>query len=431
MRFFILTGIVLGLVACSVAPRKNDNYDAKKELEKLDAPNVPSIEQSLEKSAIDALKSGDNARAMSLYQQLFDKNSQEDRYILGLAESTRRVGDNENAVTYYDLIIDKHPGHLDAIEGKALAKLSAGQLDEATRLFGLLMTRDAKRWRTLNALGVMFAMKNLPNDALVYFQEADKYSPGNPSVLNNMGLSQAIARDYKGAVRTLRMASTKSEGQQRKHVEMNLALVYGIAGNMQLARKVAERHLQGAALDNNLGLYAYLSDNGEMAKSYLNMALTGSPKYYERAWENLDIISTDRQGNHGGAESSAKSVTVSSPSSAVAVEDLGEPDLPDLSQPAPPAMPVAPMPPASSTYSLPPAVTPYKPAPPAPPVTRTFIPQGGQSQPMQSAQPAAVPPVVVQPQAVQPLPDDPALPPYTPPSLQPDQRLRLPVPGQQ
>lgn len=425
--------MVISLIACTVDPSKHRAIDPKQELEKLEAPNVPSIEQSLEKNAIAALKGGENSRALSLYQQLYDKKPEEERYILGFAESMRRVGDNENAITKYDLLIDKHPGHLDAIEGKALAKMSAGQLDDATRLFSLIMTRDGKRWRTLNALGVMFAAKNMPKDAQAYFEEAKKYSNDNPSILNNMGLSQAIAREYKTSVKTLRMASNKSEGIQRKHIELNLALVYGISGNMKQARKIAERYLQGASLDNNLGLYSHLANNDEMAKSYLNMALTGSTQHYERAWDNLDKITAESKRDHTSGDDASKNYSISSP---LVDHDDDQADMSDTN--------ASDGPPAHAQSEVPAHNVPQTQAVPVGTLPQSYTPVN------QPSQATMTPPVMVQPQAsapaAQPNPfapvqtppnasvvapqqptQKPAAQPYVEPTLQPGQVLKMPA----
>jgi hypothetical protein len=40
-----------------------------------------------------------------------------------------------------------------------------------------------------------------------------------------------------------------------------------------------------------MGLYAHLAKDDQMAKSYLNMALTESKTYYGKAWENLEAVS--------------------------------------------------------------------------------------------------------------------------------------------
>jgi hypothetical protein len=73
---------------------------------------------------------------------------------------------------------------------------------------------------------------------------------------------------------------------------LNLALVYASAGKLPEARKIAEAYLSGPSLNNNLGLYAHLAKDDNLAKSYLNMALTESKTYYGKAWDNLEAINS-------------------------------------------------------------------------------------------------------------------------------------------
>lgn len=289
-RWIVFSAAVL-VAGCSVQPNKDHVHDADKEFSSLEAPDVGSVQDSMEHSALAGLKNAEYTRSALLYQQLYDKNNNETRYQLGLAESLRRLGKYEEAITYYDKILNQHPGHVDAFEGKALATMARGDIEEASKMFEQIIQRDPSHWRSYNALGIMFAVKNMLPEAMTYFNEALKYSAENPSVHNNVGLLLAMQKQYEQSVDALTRASRKAEGNQRKQIDLNLALVHGIFGHMDEAKRIAEQHLDAASLENNLGLYAHLADDDELAKSYLNMALAGSTVYYDRAWKNLDIIS--------------------------------------------------------------------------------------------------------------------------------------------
>jgi Flp pilus assembly protein TadD len=114
-------------------------------------------------------------------------------------------------------------------------------------------------------------------------------------VLNNVGLTLAIDKQYDKAIVALQkgVALAPQEGDEKKRLALNLALVYGITGNMAAAEETAKPYLTPAGLDNNMGYYAHLAKDDELAKTYLNMALTKSPVYYQRAWDNLDTVSKD------------------------------------------------------------------------------------------------------------------------------------------
>tara|TARA_B100001123_G_scaffold337882_1_gene382312 strand:- start:1932 stop:2948 length:1017 start_codon:yes stop_codon:yes gene_type:complete len=294
MRLLWISSVLL-LAACNLQADKGGIYNPDEEFAKLEGPDVATFQESLERNAFEALSAGEAGRAAGLYQQLADKDPNEARYWLGLAESMRRDRAYAESVPVYDKVIEMHPGHLDAYEGKALALMADGKTQEAGKIFERIVQRDPKRWRTLNALGILFAIKNMPTESVRYLQEAVKYYPDNPSVINNLGLVYASQRQYDSAVQLLQEAAGKADPGQVEQIELNLALVYGIMGNMAQAERIAERHLPAGSLENNMGFYAHLANDQELAKSYLNMALSGSPIYYERAWKNLEIIAREEK----------------------------------------------------------------------------------------------------------------------------------------
>lgn len=283
------------LAGCSLTPSEDRQFDPQVAFDQLDGPDVPTVEQSLARAAMEAEQKGDHARAAGLYEQLIDHDTTNMRYKFGLAESLRRLGENRVSIELYDEVIAAQPALIEAYEGKALAVMASGDTERAARLFEQLLKRDGTRWRTLNALGVMFAARKMPDEALAYFKEAEKHSPRNPAILNNLALSLAMKQQYDAAFSAFARGARESEGTQQMQIELNHALVRGISGDMQTAEKLASKHLTGAGLQNNLGLYAHLANNTEMAKSFLNMALTGTPVHYKRAWENLDIIARENK----------------------------------------------------------------------------------------------------------------------------------------
>ena len=261
----------------------------------LDQPTVKGINDTQEDMAKEAVVAGDYARAAQFYQQLVSEQKgspeQKLRYKMGLADAVRRMGRNENALALYEELFAQNPKNLDIAEGRALTLMANGKTADAGRAFSDILEQDPKRWRTLNALGILFVTKNMVPEAMAYYTEALNQSPDNAAILNNVGLSQAVDRNFTRATEALQQASRVSKvPSQRKQIELNLAMVYGISGDLETAHDVAEKYLDGPALDNNLGLYAHLAKDDALAKSYLNMALSQSPTYYERAWENLDAL---------------------------------------------------------------------------------------------------------------------------------------------
>lgn len=256
-------------------------------------PEVPTVSSTLEESATKAMQEKQFAKAAQFYQQLKDKEPANQKYLLGLAEAKRRSGDVDGALALYKEVIAKDPKSAEALEGKGLCLLAKGETTEAGKAFEEVMALDAGRWKTLNAVGVLFAVKNMPYEANEYYKAALALAPNNTSILNNQGLTYALDRKFDDAIGTLKKAldGMGSDDPNKKQIALNLALIYGIAGKMEEAEETARPHLSGPELYNNLGFYAHLAKNNSLSKAYLNMALTQSNQNYQRAWDNLDLVS--------------------------------------------------------------------------------------------------------------------------------------------
>lgn len=302
------------LAACDLTASASRMFDPDAEFAKLEQPDIDTVDRALLRSAEDAMENGEFQRAAQFYQQLLDKESGNTLYMLGLADAVRRAGDVAEAEELYSAVLTKHPNNLDALEGKGLAQMSMGSTVESGKTLATVLERDPQRWRTLNALGLLFTTKGLTDEAIEYFKEALVHKPRHSSILNNVGLAQAIDGNYSLAIKQLQTAAryTKPDSFTRRQVELNLALVHGLSGDMKSAEKLAAQYLEGPALANNLGLYAFLADDETLAKSYLNGALSNSAEFYERAWENLAIVesSTEKSGAGSGRPDPRKEKSV-------------------------------------------------------------------------------------------------------------------------
>lgn len=293
----------LCVVACDggVAP-----VDSKKFLSGLDGPKIGSMEDNLLESAKKAEASGDFRRALISYQQLLDKKPDDENLTFSVAECLRRSGSTDKAIALYDKLIAKNPAMIAAKESKGLALIAKGDFETPTPLFEEVLKVDPTRWKTLNALGILFSTRNMQAEAQQYFNEALKYKADSSSVYNNLGLSQALTRKFDEAIGSLQKSSNlaNSASPERKRIDLNLALVYATAGKLDDAKRIAEMYLEGAALNNNLGLYAHLAKDDKMARAYLNMALMESKVYYAKAWDNLqDITANSNDSNNDKAPS--------------------------------------------------------------------------------------------------------------------------------
>ncbi len=170
--------------------------DAQKFLGSLDGPKVPTVQDALLDTAKAAEKDGDFRQAAQLYQQVLEKQPGDQEVTLSLADCTRRSGDNDRAIALYDGLLAQDAGNIGAKEGKALALIARGDFVTSGPLLEEVMKADGTRWKTLNALGILFTTRGMEPEAQLYFKAALKVHPSSATAMNNLGLSQALARHY-------------------------------------------------------------------------------------------------------------------------------------------------------------------------------------------------------------------------------------------
>lgn len=404
VAYFGLGGLALLLVAgcgkdMGVIP------DSQEFLASMGGPNITGMDETMLKSAQSAEAAGDYRQAAQYYQQLSDKNPDIVQYKVGLADAFRRGGDMDRALATYDTALATDKQSIAAKEGKALALLQKGDFDTAEKMLGEIRASGKASWRTYNALGVLTASRQSPAQAKPFFDEALRASPNNSSIMNNMGLTLALAKDFDGAAAMLTQASQLSVSKPpvKKQIDLNLALVYASAGKLENAEAIARQYFDGAALSNNLGFYAYLANDESLAKTYLNMALSQSKTFYQRAWNNLEAVNAPKRSDE---VKTGKVLKVDGPENQKAPEAIAltPPPAPPATLALPPAAPapaaiVAAPPPAKIATPLPPpappttlSVPPPAPAPAQPLTTGGFVvPPGMQAVPLDAA-PSAPPP---------------------------------------
>jgi Flp pilus assembly protein TadD len=169
---------------------------------------------------------------------------------------------------------------LDAKEGKALCLMQQGKISEAIELMAVIIEVDNNRWRSLNAIGVAFALAGHIDEAIAYYEAALQASGSHYSVVNNLSITLALTGDLDRATDMLNRAvnSLPDKDHNRKTLSMNLALIYGIKGDFVRSKSILEMYLTYEEVRNNLAYYAMLSKDYKAARSHLEGALRGTTK---------------------------------------------------------------------------------------------------------------------------------------------------------
>lgn len=281
--------------------RLQPDADVQKMMNELKGPDVLSMDDALKTNAEQALAAKNYKTAAQFYGQLIEKNPDKAEYKIALADALRRGGHYDEAIIAYKKILAE--GKVDEAtiissrEGLGLAYMEDGDFDKAGDELAIVMEKDGKRWRTLNAIGILFTTKQMYPEARQYFDEALVTDNQNVAGRNNLALMEALDKNYDESIRLFNEAKDidGKRGSSIAQLDSNLALIYAIKGDLKMAEATIEPHLTEAQRLNNMGFYAQLKGDDQLAKSYLSMALTKSDKYYDKAWKNLDTLGKLRE----------------------------------------------------------------------------------------------------------------------------------------
>lgn len=174
---------------------------------------------------------------------------------LAYAAQLKALGRPEQQFDVYKGLLSKHStdGRLLNIYGKEL--LQAGHAADAAALLERAAKTKNADWRTYSALGSACDQLGRYDEARRNYAQALALSPGETTVINNVGMSYALQGDLPKAEETLREASKTAKGSQDARLRQNLALVVGLQGRFEEARTIASADLPPEQVEANM---AYL-----------------------------------------------------------------------------------------------------------------------------------------------------------------------------
>ena len=112
---------------------------------------------------------------------------------------------------------------------------------------------EPKDWEIHSALGIAHDFLGDPGKAQERYDTALSLSPQNPSVLNNVALSRALAGDLAGGIAILEQQATRATSSPQ--IRQNLALLYALKGDLKNVERLTRHDLPEELVQNNL---AYL-----------------------------------------------------------------------------------------------------------------------------------------------------------------------------
>jgi Flp pilus assembly protein TadD len=234
--------------------------------------------QSAETTGSLTLASGDRSDAdwqhdIQVYGQKYRTDPSNIDAALRYAQALRATQQSAQAVAILEELSMQNPNNKIVLGEYGRALADVGQYEQALTVFDRAHTPEQPDWRILSAQGAVLDQLGRHQEAQRHYLTALKIVPNEPSVLSNLGLSYALAKDLKDAEATLRLAVAQHSTDPR--VRQNLALVVGLEGRFDEAEQIARADLPPDQAAANV---AYLR---QMLAHKGNAALTSQAAHYQ------------------------------------------------------------------------------------------------------------------------------------------------------
>ena len=183
----------------------------------------------------------DGRRDVDVYGQQYRANPTNREVALRYAQALRATGQRAQAVAVLERASLENPRDKAVLGAYGRALAEAGDYNQALEVLGRAHSPDQPDWHILSAQGAVLDQMGRHAEAQRYYLTALKIVPDEPSVLSNLGLSYALAKDLPNAEATLRRAAAQRPVDPR--VRENLALVVGLQGRFADAEAIARADL--------------------------------------------------------------------------------------------------------------------------------------------------------------------------------------------
>jgi Flp pilus assembly protein TadD/septal ring-binding cell division protein DamX len=254
--------------------------------------------------ADDTRANGDLGTAVDLYRRAAEMASTDPRPLLALGSTLAQLHAYTEAAATYRAGLKIQPNAIEAElrRGLAIVLLSLNQPDGAIAELNLGITNAPEDPRLYSTLGVAHDLMGRHDLAQQDYRNGLQLAPKNQGLRNNYGLSLALSGDYAAAAVTLSELADDANATPRHR--LNLALVYGLAGDDRKAGAIARSALDESAVKSNLAYYAMLRsmDDHGRANAIMGGQLRGT---------SLDPVAlTEPTPPRAGAEEQAKTAAV-------------------------------------------------------------------------------------------------------------------------
>jgi Flp pilus assembly protein TadD len=237
-------------------------------------------------------------KALSGYLAVLTTDPGNTRARDGAADTCLAMGNAGLALKMYDSAPSDQAERPQALQGRGLALLQAGGDEAARDLLVRAVNADPSLWRSWNGLALLHDRQHEWVQADAGYRSAADANPEAAEVFNNWGYSLLQRGDRDAAIAYFQQALRIDPALEA--AGNNLVLAMALQGQYERALAASPAAGLPVAL-NNVGFAAIVRGDYDSAETYLVRAVQASPRYFERASENLRWLNYLRAGESEAA----------------------------------------------------------------------------------------------------------------------------------
>jgi len=304
-KYFLLV-VVVGFIIAGVsgcagqkqslrwAHQQDNLYKAKvKDYVKKGTPSdseqaiLPATNAELERSGDLLFSRGNLHMAFVEYEKCLKEDPKNTRILCKKGMLFLAGNLNDEAVKIFDEVLKLNPGYAIAHEGTGRALFQTKRYDEAQKRFKKALALNPNLWKSRNYLAMVYDFQHKYELARCHYAEALYVRPDDGYLYNNLGVSFAMAGEYKKAVNAFTRALEITEYSQKDKTYNNLGLVLSKLGRYEDALEAFKKSGSDTQAFNNLGCVHLERGEADKAMACFEAAVRSSPVFDVTACENL------------------------------------------------------------------------------------------------------------------------------------------------
>jgi len=199
---------------------------------------------------------GDYGSAISLYRSVLSMGRGDPMVAVELGDTLNDAGALDDAIDVYQRVDIKSPARSAALLGLEQTYLAIPDLAKALAYSDQALALSPGDSRVLIARGVVLDMLKRHKEAQDLYRAVLATAPRNVPARNNLALSLSLTGTYDEAVEILAPMAKSSTATPK--IRQNLALIYGLKGDVQSAAALSRMDLDQATTDANLRFFNFI-----------------------------------------------------------------------------------------------------------------------------------------------------------------------------